>query len=251
MLFATKFLNASICAPKQVRALLDVGPLEQQTKENYMLEGLFSSLVTKAVMSVAAAFGLFGGLAVTGVLPVLGDQASSNVVVDAIALVETPDEILAVNPVLELPSVDGVASQLPLVDDLTETLPNLDGITASSTSADSGLPVLSLAGTLLNSLTGTVETVLATLPVANRVVPSLPVGGVVGLPTRSPEAIPGLDLVDQTLSSLPGTVGSVSSGSGVGNLGSTARQLPLVDELLRTARVAIYSVLPDVELIVL
>src|SRR5687768_9685271 len=102
-----------------------------------MLEGLFGSLVTKAVMSVAAAFGLFGGLAVMGVLPVIGDQASETVVVDAIALVETPEEIVALNPVLEVPSVDGLVSQLPLVDDLTETLPNLDGVTANSSSADS------------------------------------------------------------------------------------------------------------------
>jgi hypothetical protein len=58
-------------------------------------------------------------------------------------------------------------------------------------------------------------------------------------------------VVDEALSSLPGSVASVSGGSGVARLGSTARQLPLVDELLRTARGAIYSLLPDVELIVL
>jgi hypothetical protein len=216
-----------------------------------VLEGIFGSLVTKAVMSVTAAFGLFGGLAVMGVLPVIGDQASESIVVDAIALVETPEEIFAVNPVVEVPSIDGLASQLPLVDDLTESLPNLDGITANSTTADTGLPVLSLVGTLLNSLTGTVEATLGSLPVVGHVVPALPVGGVVGLPTSSPDALPGLDIVDETLSNLPSTVGSVSHVAGAGSLGYTAQQLPLVEELLATARGAIYSLLPGLELIVL
>ena len=58
-------------------------------------------------------------------------------------------------------------------------------------------------------------------------------------------------MVDATLSNLPGAVGSVSQVSGVNNLGYTAQQLPLVDELLRTARGAVYSLLPGLELIVL
>lgn len=214
-----------------------------------MFEGLFGSILAKAVWSVAAAFGLFGGLAVVGVLPVLGDNASDTVVIDALAVVETEEDVVALNPFVELPSVDGVASQVPVVDDLTSSLPPVDGITGSGNAVDSGLPLLGLVGTLLNSLTGTVDAVMASLPVVNRAVPGLPVAGGVEIPSSSASA-PGVDLIDGTLGGVPGTVSSALNVPVVGDLSSVTRDLPLVDDLLRTAQVALYGLVPDLVLIV-
>lgn len=128
-------------------------------------------------------------------------------------------------------------------------LPAVDGIISSDNAADSELPLLGLAGTLLNSLTGTVDAVLASLPVVNRAVPGLPVVGGLEIPSSAASA-PGLDLIDGTLSGVPGTVSSLSSVPVVGDLSSTTRNLPLVDDLLRTARVALYGLVPDLALIV-
>ncbi len=214
-----------------------------------MFEGLFGSILAKAVWSVAAAFGLFGGLAVVGVLPVLGESADDSVAIDAIAVVETEEDLVALNPYVELPSVEGVTSQLPVVDGLTSGLPAVDGITSSGGADDSGLPLLGLVGTLLNSLTGTVDAVMASLPVVNRAVPGLPVVGGVELPTSSASA-PGVDLIDGTLGAVPGTISSVSKVPGVGDLSSVTGDLPLVDDLLRTARIALYGLVPDLALIV-
>lgn len=211
-----------------------------------MLEGLFGSMLTKAAMSVAAAFGLFGGLAVVGVLPVLGDNASDTVIVDAIAVVETSEDIVAVNPVLELPSVGGITTQLPLVDDLASGVPGIVGITSNNAGAvDAGLPVLGLLGTLVNSLTGSVEAVVASLPVAGGVLPGLPVAGGVNIP-RSSASAPGLEAVSRALNNLPDATSVVPSLPLVGELNGTARNLPLVDELLRSARGAIGALLPAV-----
>lgn len=215
-----------------------------------MLEGIFGSLLGKAVMSVAAAFGLFGGLAVVGVLPVIGNNASDSVIVDAIAVVETSEDAVAVNPVVELPSVGGVASQVSVVDELASGLPGIDGVTSSNAGAiDSGLPVLGLAGTLLNSVSGTVDAVLASLPVVGGVVPGLDVLPEVGIPAESASA-PGLQAISGALDNVPATGSLVPSLPLVGDLNATTNNLPLVNDLLRTAQGAVEALLPGLALVV-
>jgi hypothetical protein len=215
-----------------------------------MLEGIFGSLLGKAVMSVAAAFGLFGGLAVVGVLPVIGNNASDTVIVDVIAVVETSDDAVAVNPVVELPSVEGVTSQLPVVDGIASGLPGVDGITSSNAGAiDSDLPVLGLAGTLLNSVSGTVEAVLASLPVVGGVVPGLGVLPEVGIPDASASA-PGLQTISGALDNVPAAGSLVPSLPLVGDLRTTTNNLPLVNDLLRTAQGAVEALLPGLALVV-
>lgn len=114
---------------------------------------------------------------------------------------------------------------------------------------DSGLPVLRLVGTLLNSLTGTVDAVLASLPVVDQVVPGLPVVGGIDIPSSAASA-PGMELIDGTLGEVPGTVSSLSSVPVAADLPSTTRNLPLLDDLMRTARVALYGLIPDLALVV-
>lgn len=216
-----------------------------------MFEGLFGTFLAKAVMSVAAAFGLFGGLAVVGVLPVIGGNASDTVIVDAIAIVETSEDAVAVNPVVELPSVQGITSQLPVVEDLATIVPGVDGITSTNSGAiDSDLPVLGLVGTLLNSVTGTVQAVLASLPVVGGVLPEeLPLLPQVGIPAASASA-PGLQAISGTLESVPNAASIVPSLPLVGDLSATTHSLPLVNDLLRTAQGAVEALLPGLELIV-
>ncbi|HYN99016.1 MAG TPA: hypothetical protein VEU28_05025 [Actinomycetota bacterium] len=212
-----------------------------------MLEGIFGSIVSKAVLSMVASFGLFGGLAVMGVLPVLGDHASDTVAIDALASVATPDRVVELNPYVELPSVGGVASQLPVVDELSASLPVADGVTTTTGEVDSGLPVLGLVGTLLNSVTGTVNAVLGSLPVVGGAVPGLPLEGEFVIPTVS-DASPGLELIDGTLGSLPETISSVPSGAN--DVSSLTNGVPLVDDLLRTAQGAVAGLLPSLALFV-
>ncbi|HEX2150265.1 MAG TPA: hypothetical protein VHI31_08865 [Actinomycetota bacterium] len=213
-----------------------------------MLEGIFGSIVGKAVFSLVASFGLFGGLAVMGVLPVLGDNASDTVAIDALALVDTPDRVVGLNPYVELPSVGGIASQLPVVDELSASIPVADGVTTTTGEVDSGLPVLGLVGTLLNSVTGTVNAVLGSLPVVGGAVPGLPLEGEFVIPTVA-DSSPGLELIDGTLSSLPETISSVQS-SGADDVGSLTNGVPLVDDLLRTAQGAVAGLLPSLALFV-
>jgi hypothetical protein len=216
-----------------------------------MFEGLFGTFLAKAVMSVAAAFGLFGGLAVVGVLPVIGGNASDTVIVDAIAVVETSGDIVAVNPVVELPSVQGITSQLPVVDDLASIVPGVDGITSTNRGAiDSDLPVLGLVGTLLNSVTGTVQAVLASLPVVGGVLPEqLPLVPEVGIPAASASA-PGLKAISGPLENVPNAASIIPSLPLVGDLNATTHDLPLVNDLLRTAQGAVEALLPGLELLV-
>lgn len=214
-----------------------------------MLEGALGSLVAKTVCSVACAFGLFGGLAVTGVLPVIGNNAADTVVVDAIAVVDTPEQITAVNPVVEVPGVGGIVSQVPAVAELTGGLPNIDGVVSNYGSPGAGVPVVGLAGALLSSLTGTVDAVLASVPVVNRLVPAVPVVGEIALPATSPASVPGLDLVSQTLDTVPNTVTSVAYPAGLG-LTRTVDSLPLAGELLRSAQGAVFALVPGLLVIV-
>lgn len=216
-----------------------------------MIEGFFGTFLAKAVMSVAAAFGLFGGLAVVGVLPVIGNNASDTVIVDAIAVVGTPEDVVAVNPVVELPSLQGNTSQLPVVDDLASSVPGIDGITSTNAGAvDSNLPVLGLVGTLLNSLTGTVEAVLASLPLVGGVLPEeLPLVPEVAVPDASASA-PGLQEVSGALDDVPNAASVVPSLPLVGDLSATVNDLPLVNDLLRTAQGAVEALIPGLELIV-
>jgi hypothetical protein len=216
-----------------------------------MFEGLFGTFLAKAVMSVAAAFGLFGGLAVVGVLPVIGGNASDTVIVDAIAFVETSGDIVAVNPVVELPSVQGITSQLPVVDDLASIVPGVDGITSTNRGAiDSDLPVLGLVGTLLNSVTGTVQAVLGSLPVVGGVLPEqLPLVPEVGIPAASASA-PGLKAISGPLENVPNAASIIPSLPLVGDLDATTHDLPLVNDLLRTAQGAVEALLPGLELLV-
>lgn len=212
-----------------------------------MLEGFFGSFVAKIVYSVATAVGLFGGLAVIGVLPVIGDNAADVVLIDAIAIVDTPDQQVAVNPYLVLPTAEGVA-QVAGADELTESLPDVDGIVSNSTSGGSGLPAVSLLGILLSSATGTVDAGLASLPVVNRLAPAVPAMAQIALPYPAADA-PGLDLVADTLYSVPSTVASVALPAG-GNVSGAVESLPLAGELLRTAQGAVYALVPGLLVIV-
>lgn len=213
-----------------------------------MLEGFFGSFVAKIVYSVATAVGLFGGLAVVGVLPVIGDNAADVVLIDAIAVVGTPDQEVAVNPYLVLPTAEGIA-QVAGADELTESLPNLDGIVSNSTSGGSGLPAVSLLGILLSSVTGTVDAGLASLPVANRLAPAVPATAQIALPYSTAADARGLDLVADTLYSVPSTVASVGMPAG-GNVSGAVETLPLAGELLRTAQGAVYALVPGLLVIV-
>lgn len=216
-----------------------------------MLEGLVGTFLAKAVMSVTAAFGLFGGLAVVGVLPVIGGNASDTVVVDAIAVVETEDDAVAVNPAVSLPSVQGITSQLPGTEGLSSGVPGIDGITSNNAGAvDSDLPVLGLVGTLLNTVTGSVEAVLSSLPVAGRVLPpELPLVPEVEIPSASASA-PGLQAVSGALDSVPNPASLVPSLPLVGDLNATTYDLSLVNDLLRTAQGAVEALIPGLALVV-
>lgn len=215
-----------------------------------MFEGLFGTFLAKAVMSVAAAFGLFGGLAVVGVLPVIGGNASDTVIVDTIAVVESQEKVVGVETVVELPSVGGITSELPVVEDLASSLPGIDGVTSTNSGAiDSDLPVLGLVGTLLNSVGGTVQAVLGSLPVVGGVIPEIPLVPEVGIPAASASA-PGLQAISGTLENVPNAASIIPSLPLVGELSATAHDLPLVNDLLRTAQGAVEALLPGLELIV-
>lgn len=213
-----------------------------------MFEGVLGSLAAKAVYSLAGVLGLFGGLAVTGVLPVLGDNAADRVVVDAIAVAGPEDHEIVVNPIIELPSVSSAVSEVPVVSDVAASLPSVEGVVSNS-SSPTELPAVGLVGTLLNSLTGTVDGVLASLPVLNQVLPGLPVGaGALGVPASASSAI-ALDPVTDTLTGVTATVGSVTAP--VEQIaGSVTSGLPLANELLRTAEAAIFSLVPGLLVVV-
>ena len=215
-----------------------------------MLEGIFGSIAAKAVAAVSAALGLFGGLAVTGVLPIIGNNAADAVAVETLAVVATQDRELEVGGYVELPSVAGVVNQIPEVGGLTEALPNVDGVVSSYNAPDSGLPALGLVQTLLDTVTGTVEAVLGTLPVVNQVLPALPVGtGILGSSSQAPDS---LEVLDGTLAGVPAAVESVSVSAlpVVGGLNGAAGSLPLIDELLAATQGAVLSLLPGLAIVV-
>jgi hypothetical protein len=215
-----------------------------------LLEGIFGSIAAKAVAAVCATLGLFGGLAVTGVLPIIGNNAADTVAVETLAVVASQDRELEVGGYVEVPSVAGVINQIPEVGGLTEALPNVDGIVSSYNAPDSGLPAIGLVQTLLDTVTGTVEAVLGTLPVVNQVLPGLPVGtGILGSPGQAPASV---DLLDSTLASVPATVESVSGPAlpVVGDLNDTVGSLPLIGELLAATQGAVFSLLPGLAVVV-
>jgi hypothetical protein len=214
-----------------------------------LLEGIFGSMIAKAVAAVTATLGLFGGLAVTGVLPVIGNNAADTVDIETLAVVASPDRELAIGGYTEVTSVAGVVDQIPEVAGLVESLPNLDGVVSNRNAVDSGLPALGLVAILVNTLTGSVEAVLGSLPVVNQVLPTLPVGMGVVSSGRAPATV---DLLDGTLSSIPATIdsGSFPPLPLVGDLNGAVGDLPLIGELLAATHGAIFSLIPDLLVVV-
>lgn len=214
-----------------------------------MLEGIFGSVLAKAIAAVAATLGLFGGLAVTGVLPVIGNNAADTVDIETLAVVESPDRALEIGGFVEVTSVAGVVDQIPEVAGVVEALPNLDGVVSNYKAVDSGLPAIGLVATLVNTLSGTVEAVLGSLPVVNQVLPTLPVGTGVLTSGQAPATV---DLLDSTLSGIPATIdsGSFPPLPVVGDLNGTIGNLPLLGDLLAATHGAIFSLFPDLVVVV-
>lgn len=211
-----------------------------------MLEGLFGTMVAKAIATLTAAFGLFGGLAVAGVLPVIGDNASDTLAVETLAAVATPDDAVVLGTYHELPTVAGVTTQLPVIGEAANSLPNLDGIVANSGSAGSPVPVTGLAGTLLNTVLGTIGSVTNLLPVASPLINSVPVEADLILPAE-PSA--NLGTVSTALHSVPALTHQVAHVAPTNLVTDSVHSIPLADELLRTASGAIFGLLPGIALI--
>lgn len=211
-----------------------------------MLEGLFGSIVAKAVAAVVASFGLFGGLAVVGVLPVLGDHASDTVAIETLAAAATPDDEVVLGTYHELPTVAAVAAQLPVVGDSVTSLPNVDGIVSNSGSAVSPIPVTGLVATLLNTVLGSVGSVTNMLPPAGVLIDSVPLEADILIPAE-PSA--NLGTVSTALGNVSAITNQTTHIVPTGVVTGTLQSIPLADELLRTASDAIFGLLPGIGLI--
>jgi hypothetical protein len=170
-------------------------------------------------------------------------QAQSRMVVYPRGQVEE----LAIGGYAEITSIAGVADQIPEAAGVVEALPNVDGVVSNYNGVDSGLPALGLVATLVNTLSGTVEAVLGSLPVVNEVLPTLPVGTGVLTSGRAPGTV---ELVDSTLSGIPATIDSGPPLPLLGDLHGTAGNLPLIGELLAATHVAMFSLIPDLLVVV-